>query len=209
MPIPDDSTNSSPEELQAQAFAEAQREGWKKGKEEGFTVGREEGFAAGRLEGKESGFSEGMQNAQDAVSFLRNLASELSKWEEEVAEFVERTTIAIALDVAKLVIHREIKKTTAKEFVTHLQKMLQQIPFPEISPTLVLHPDDAALIQSVAPAEWDIEIDKDMERGGVRIRHKPTSASSYFASEGFSLPEWDARIETQWGNVIAKIMGMD
>ncbi len=211
-PVPDDTALSVPtaEEIQAQAFADAQAAGWTAGHDEGFAVGKEEGRAAGKQEGWIDGNVEGLAAAETTVAFLRTLAAELANWKEDTTEFVERMTLSIALDVARFVIRKEIRETTADELRKQLHDLLKTLPLPNLTPLLVLHPDDIKSLQDSVPGTWSITPDPSMERGGVRVQARSPEASGQATStERFTMPEWDARIETRWGEAISKLMGSD
>lgn len=210
-PLPEESALSVPtaEELQAQALA-AQMKGWAVGHDEGFAVGKEEGWLAGKQEGWLAGNAEGLAAAAMAVVFLRTLAAELANWEEETTEFVERMTLSIALDVARFVIRKEIRETTTDVLQQQLQDLLKTLPLPTLTPLLVLHPDDIKSLQDSAPGTWTITPDPHMERGGVRVQSRPPETSGQTTStERFIMPEWDARIETRWGEALSKLTGAD
>lgn len=198
------------EEIQAQVFAAAQRDGWTVGYGEGFTAGKDEGWIAGKQEGRIAGNTEGLAAAATEVVFLRTLAAELANWEEETREFVERMTLSIALDVARFVIRKETRETTAGALQQQLQNLLKTLPLPTLTPHLVLHPDDIESLQDSAPGAWTITPDPLMERGGVRVQARPPETSGQTTgAEKFTMPEWDARIETRWGEALSKLTGAD
>lgn len=164
-------------------------------------AGEAEGRAAGLAEGRKVGHTEGLATGLAAASVhaerLRALAQSLPdalhRAESELAE----TVLALALDVARQVVHRTLK--TEPEWVLPVVRdLLNTEPALRGEPRLLLHPDDVALVRNslgeeIEAAGWQMRADDHIERGGCRVQ----SANG----------ELDGTLQTRWKRVAAAVRG--
>lgn len=163
--------------------------------------GEAEGRAAGLAEGRRTGHTEGLATGLAAASAhaerLRALAQSLPDALRRAEEELSRTVLALALDVARQVVHRTLK--TEPEWVLPVVRdLLNTEPALRGEPRLLLHPDDMALVRSslgeeIEAAGWQVRADDTITRGGCRVQ----SATG----------ELDGTLETRWKRVAAALHG--
>ena len=116
---------------------------------------------------------------------------------EDLDESVERELVALAVSVAKMLVRRELR-TDPGEIVAVVRDALALLPVGVREVRVHLHPEDAALVRSLASTAeaqpvWRIVEDPVLTRGGCRIE----SESSQI----------DARLETRIGAVVSRLLG--
>ncbi|SEL05709.1 flagellar assembly protein FliH [Variovorax sp. YR750] len=163
--------------------------------------GEAEGRAAGLAEGRRTGHTEGLATGLAAASAhaerLRALAQSLPDALRRAEEELSRTVLALALDVARQVVHRTLK--TEPEWVLPVVRdLLNTEPALRGEPRLLLHPDDVALVRSslgeeIEAAGWQVRADDGITRGGCRVQ----SATG----------ELDGTLETRWKRVASALNG--
>ena len=163
-------------EAELNGQAERRRDAWAQGHAEGYNAGLAEGLAATRV------------HAEHLRALAMTLPDALRRAEAEIADAV----LALALDVARQVIHRTLAVET--DWVLALvQDLLQTEPALQGKPRLLLHPDDVALVKNslgdeLQIAGWQVRADDTLTRGGCRVQ----------SSSG----ELDASLETRLERVI-------
>jgi len=117
-----------------------------------------EGVERGLAEGRERGFAEGHAAALTAAEpmiaeRLKRLDALLQSMGEPVRALerpVEEAVLALALEVARRVVVGEVKMS--RDFLVSLiREAVAKVPIDIGSPKVVLHPDDLALVRSLAP----------------------------------------------------------
>jgi len=117
-----------------------------------------ESIERGLAEGRERGFAEGHAAALTAAEpmiaeRLRRLDAVLQSLSEPVRALerpVEEAVLALALEVARRVVVGEVKMS--RDFLVSLiRDAVAKVPIDIGSPKVVLHPDDLALVRSLAP----------------------------------------------------------
>lgn len=145
---------------------------------EAFESGQKAGFAAGYEEGTARVRMEAMQ----LNNLLGQLDSELGKFDQQVGEALT----ALALEIARQVVRRELK-TQTDSIVDVVREALAQLPHQHA--VLYLHPEDALLVRShlaeaIQHGAHRIREDASVTRGGGRIEAAGTQI--------------DATVETRW-----------
>lgn len=195
---------------ESESFREAaRRQGFVQGHDEGLEAGRAEGYAAGFTQGYDAGHQEGMQHAESDVAMLAEAARQWRTADESIAAFLERAVVQLSLDVARQVIRKEVSTQTAEELKARLTEITQTLRLTNISVAWALHPEQVATLAkqlSDLPAEWTLHADEHMAMGGVRVR---TQWPDTFDGGRMIVQEWDARIETRWSEVVARILDGD
>ena len=163
--------------------------------------GEAEGRAAGLAEGRKVGHTEGLATGLAAASAhaerLRALAQSLPDALRRAEEELSRTVLALALDVARQVVHRTL--TAEPEWVLPVVRdLLNTEPALRGEPRLLLHPDDVALVKNslgheIEAAGWQVRADDTIARGGCRVQ----SATG----------ELDGTLDTRWKRVTAALHG--
>jgi flagellar assembly protein FliH len=149
-----------------------------------------EGFAAGYQEGK----IKALADAERMKQLVAGLDEAMQQFDQQVANDV----LALALEVAKQML-RQALKVKPGLVLNVVREAMNALPQASHHPVLILNPEDAALVRSfleadIAHANWKIQEDSRIERGGCRIE----SANS----------EIDATIEERW-NLVAESLGRD
>jgi flagellar assembly protein FliH len=163
--------------------------------------GEAEGRAAGLAEGRKVGHTEGLATGLAAASAhaerLRTLAQSLPDALRRAEEELSQAVLALALDVARQVVHRTLK--AEPEWVLPVVRdLLNTEPALRGEPRLLLHPDDVALVRSslgeeIEAAGWQMRADDAITRGGCRVQ----SATG----------ELDGTLETRWKRVTGALNG--
>ena len=126
----------------------------------------------GLAEGRERGFTEGHAAALMAAEpmiaeRLRRLDAVLNAMSEPVRALerpVEEAVLALAVEVARRVVVGEVK--ASRDFLLNLiREAVAKVPIDIGNPKIVLHPDDLALVRSLAP---------DLEAHGVVLLEDDT-----------------------------------
>jgi flagellar assembly protein FliH len=157
----------------------------------GETEGHEMGYASGLTEGHAAGLAAVQAQAAQLHTLMLALPAALGMAESSVAEDL----LALALAIAKKVLGQALA-IDPKAILPLVHELLQAEPVLTGAPQLLLHPDDAALVQEhmaddLKAAGWRIRADAHITRGGCRV----------LATGG----ERDASLETRWERVAAKL----
>ena len=175
-----------PAELQ-RLRQQAHDAGMAEGRRAGLAQGHDQGYAAGLAAGKAAT----EEQAAQLLAAARSLPAALRRVEEDVAEAV----VALALDLARQVVHRSLE-AQPQLLVPVVQDLLRREPALQGEPRLLLHPLDADLVTGVLGAElraagWQVLPDETITRGGCLVK----------AGSGAH----DATLETRWARVSAAL----
>lgn len=149
-----------------------------------------EGFAAGYQEGK----IKALADAERMKHLVAGLDEAMQQFDQQIANDV----LALALEIAKQMLRQALKVKPGLA-LNVVREAMNALPQASHHPTLILNPEDATLVRSflesdLAHANWKIQEDSRIERGGCRIE----SANS----------EIDATMEARWRRV-AESLGRD
>jgi flagellar assembly protein FliH len=155
----------------------------------GEVEGRQQGFAQGHSEGYAAGLTLAREQAQSLRTLMLALPAALCAAEREVADDL----LALALDIAHQVV-RQALPSEPQPILTLVRELLHMEPALNGTPRLLLHADDAVLVQQhlgddLQSAGWRIRTDLSITRGGCRV-HAASGAL-------------DATMETRWERVSA------
>ncbi len=156
---------------------------------------RRDAWAQGHAEGHNAGLAAGLAAASVHTEHLRALAMTLPDALRRAEADIADAVLALALDVARQVIHRTLAVET-DWLLSLVQDLLHTEPALQGEPRLLLHPDDVALVKNalgneLQTAGWQVRADDTMTRGGCRVQ----------SSSG----ELDASLETRWERMTAKL----
>jgi len=157
----------------------------------GEAEGRRQGYAQGQAEGHAAAMATVHEQAAQLRALTLALPAALREAEREVADDL----LALALDIARQVLGQAIT-ADPQVILTAVRDLLQAEPALTGAPQLVLHPDDAALVNEhladdLKTAGWRIRADVNNERGGCRV----------MANSG----ERDATLASRWERVTATL----
>jgi flagellar assembly protein FliH len=155
--------------------------------DEGFSEGRQQGHAQGLAQG----LAEGRARAEEAVARLAELErafrAAVTGLENEVAEDM----VALVLDICRQVL-REALRAQPETVLAVVRETMELVAPGTRHATLVLHPEDAALVREhlageMAALPWKIVEDTRLARGGCRVESESV--------------EIDATLESRWRRV--------
>lgn len=160
--------------------------------EAGDVEGREKGYARGHNEGYAAGLALAQEQAQSLRTLMMSLPMALRAAEREVADDL----LALALDIARQVVPHQAESPEPDQILPLVRELLHLEPALNGTPRLLLHADDAALVQQhladdLEAAGWRIRTDISITRGGCRV-HAASGAL-------------DATLETRWERVAAAL----
>lgn len=147
---------------------------YKEGFDQGYGDGHREGLAAGRDAGREAGLAEGRAQARAELDQqLNRLQSVMAQLMAPIAsqhDEIENALTRLALDIGRAVLACE-PALPPERLVPVVRTALQQLPVGERNFSVVLHPEQAALVQAWPqwPKHWRIESDARVEAGGCRV----------------------------------------
>lgn len=155
----------------------------------GQAQGYQEGLAQGKAEALAAGLSLAQEQAQALRTLLLALPTAMQAAEREVADEL----LALALAIAHQLVRQELA-TEPRHILTLVRELLRMEPTLSGTPRLLMHADDAALVQQhladdLHAAGWRIRTDLSITRGGCRVH-----------AAGGAL---DATLETRWQRVAA------
>ncbi len=140
----------------------------------GWAQGHREGLAHGHAKGHAAGLAAGQAVVQAQAERLRQLAEALPDALRRVEAELARSLVALALDVARQVVHHTLE--SEPHWVLRLvQELLRQQPTLKGEPRLLLHPDDLALVAGslggeLQAAGWQLRADDSIARGGCLVQ---------------------------------------
>lgn len=152
--------------------------------------------------GYEDGYAKGLKASEGKVAqqvrALASVVKSLAKPFEEFDERIEQELAALAIQIAKQLVRREIK-ADAGHVIGVVKEALAALPSSSQNIKLFLHPKDAALVVSALSLEgmdesrWSIIEDPVVSRGGCRVA---TDVSTI-----------DATVENRLSSIIAQALG--
>ena len=147
----------------------------------------EEGYAAGRREGSAKVAAE----AQRLQQLVAALTEEAQRFDQRVADDL----LGLALTISKQVLQQALK-VRPELILAVINEVLGQLPLSHQRARLVLHPEDATLVQlalgdRLKQAGWEIVKNAEIRRGGCRLESNEC--------------EVDATIERRWQRVVEAI----
>lgn len=174
---------------------DAMREGARKeGYAQGYTQGQTQGYGDGHREG----YARGLEAARNEAAQLQALAANFRGALNGVDDQVSRALVSLALDVARQLVRSAVAENP-DVLLPAVRELLASEPALCGSPSLLLHPDDVALVEThlhgeLQAAGWTVRADPTVARGGCIA-----SAAS---------GERDATLPTRWTRVV-KALGRD
>ena len=147
----------------------------------------QEGFAAGMKDGR----AEGQAIARRIQGIMQSVQSCLMQFEEEMAGEI----MNLSLDIARQMV-RSALEANPELVLAVVREAIESLPQVLHHPTLILNPQDAALVREMLQQEfhnqsWRIVEDPQLERGGCRIETGST--------------EIDANMESRWQRIVSAL----
>ncbi len=171
---------------------------------EAYSVGYEEGRRAGIIA------------AERAAEDLRRIVRRLSESLVELEPRVESALVALALEIARRVVLREIT-VEPDTLIGVVRETLRRVPIPHGPLRLRLHPQDLAIIEErreeLSGKNLSWVADSSLSRGGCVLEvleKEPIRADRRWRQrEGQVLTEVDGRVERRWRQVLAALFDED
>lgn len=167
----------------AEDLERIQREAW----QEGFDLGHSEGRTAGYDEGFQEGNKDGQLHADRLHQLVEALQVESLRADENLAREVLDLSLNIAQQIIRSAVH-----VKPQNIILIIREALQSLPSLSGHHKIVVHPDDAGIVNDWLAKEhshlsWRIIEDEQIAPGGFRFE----SAHN----------ELDATLETRWREV--------
>lgn len=149
----------------------------------------------GQALSREAGYAAGMQQAQVEVmqihTLLQNMQLALNQLDEQVAQ----SLLDLSLEIARKMVG-EVLQVKREVILKIVSDAINSLPHFNHNAHLILHPDDADLVQKqmgeqLAHAGWKIFTETQITRGGCRVE---TSHS-----------EVNATVEARWQHIVGSI----
>jgi len=148
-----------------------------------------------REEGREAGYAEGRKLAEAEAQRLAALLTAAQSGVAQLDQAVADQLLKLALEIARRVVSDALA-AKPELILPVVQEAVRCLPEFEQPVRVLMHPDDAALVQSHLAAQaaaggWLIVADAAMERGGCRLKTVTT--------------EIDATLAGRWERVLAAL----
>ncbi|MDR1936333.1 MAG: flagellar assembly protein FliH [Candidatus Accumulibacter sp.] len=167
--------------------------------DEAHQQGYAEGYAAGQAEGHAAGYAagqtEGQAEAREAAARMAEILGSLEQAAGEIEQGVGEQLLATAVEIAGQMLRQSLR-IKPELLLPVVREAIDALQFSSGHAALLLHPDDAALVQAqigdhLAHDNWRIIEDASLTRGGCRVE--------------LGASEVDATVETRWKRVIETI----
>lgn len=171
-----------------------------------------EAYAAGYEEGRQAAIAAGDCVVEDLRRIVRRLTASLVELEPRV----ESALVALALEVARRVVLREIA-VEPDTLIEVIRETLRRVPIPRGPLRLRLHPQDLEIIEErredLPGKDLSLVADSSLSRGGCVLEvleEEPIRADRRWRQrEGQVLTEVDGRVERRWRQVLAALFDED
>lgn len=167
-------SDKAPETIGPEELAKLRQQAMDAGRQAGLEEGRKNGFATGYAEGAQATLDETRRIASTANAF----AAALRDSESALADHV----LQLSLDIAQRVLGTTLK-LKPELILPVVREAMAALVSQHGHPTLVLHPDDAAMIRpqiedQIAHTAWRVIEDLTVTRGGCRVENGGAEVSA-------------------------------
>lgn len=154
---------------------------------------REEGYREGHEQGHAEGLEAGRAEQEALLDRMREILRYLDHPLQALDSEVETQLTQLAFQIARAVVQRELSYSR-EQLLGVVRKALKQLPAQDRQITIVVHPEDEAILRLAAREEdWTLEEDPSVAPGGCRIE----SGASRI----------DATLERRWATVAMQMLG--
>lgn len=169
---------------------EAEEAGYQAGLEKGYAEGMEKGLEEGRIQARD----ELKEQTRQTVAPLKSLAKQFSDALERIDETVAHDLVELALATGRQLAGVALQETP-EQILTIVRELLHTEPPLVGQQRLWLNPEDHAVVEAhlgneLSAANWKLQPDDQLARGGCRV----TSAQG----------ELDATFESRWQTIQAQ-----
>lgn len=162
-----------------EGFESGYQQGMKQGQQEGHKAGHQEGYAAGeevgRGVGEQAGYDAALKTEQariaESVAPLQDVLTQLQNLLPKQEADLQVGMVALAVRLARNLFDAELAlKPDHIQALVH--NAVQALPNADERLTIELHPDDLALVETMADSHWTLQADPELSRGGCRVRSR-------------------------------------
>lgn len=191
--IHDDAFNEGFESGYQQGMKQGQQEGHKAGHQQGYEAGEQAGRGVGEQAGYEAALKTEQNRIEQELAPLKAVLEQLQDLLPKQEAALREGLMALAVRLARNLFDAELAlKPDHIQALVH--NAIQALPNADERLTIELHPDDLALVESIADSHWTLQADAQLNRGGCRVR-------SRFSYVDYSL---EHRFRQQVSNLLAQ-----
>jgi len=155
-------------------------------RQEGYAEGHAEGLAAGHASGYQDGLDQGRAEAAGELTHLQELALNFGDAVTAADETIAHDVLELSLHLARNMV-RTAFEVRPELIVPVVRQAVDYLPSLQQPALLILHPEDAAIVQdSLGPeldkAGWRIVQDDAIARGGCRVDTASNQIDAQIAS---------------------------
>lgn len=155
-------------------------------RQEGYAEGHAEGLAAGQASGYQDGQDQGRAEAAGELTHLQELALNFGDAVTAADEAISHDVLELALHLARNMV-RTAFEVRPELIIPVVRQAVDYLPTLQQPALLVLHPQDAAIVQdSIGPelekSGWRIVQDEAIARGGCRVDTASNQIDAQIAS---------------------------
>ena len=183
--------NEGFEQGYANGLSQGEREGNRAGHAAGLEQGKAEGLSQGQSEGRAQALREDQQKTAEKLAVFDAAVQQLQQQLLLEQTELEGALLGLALRLSAQVVQDEMALTAG-----HIQPLVhaavQSLPNPDDKLTLILNPQDVAMVESIADSHWTLTADASIARGGCKIK------------SGFSYVDYT--LEHRFGSAVSSLL---
>jgi flagellar assembly protein FliH len=155
-------------------------------RQEGYAEGHAEGLSAGHASGYQDGLDQGRAEAAGELTHLQELAVSFGDAVTAADEAISHDVLELALHLARNMV-RTAFEVRPELIIPVVRQAVDYLPTLQQPALLVLHPEDAAIVQdNIGPelekSGWRIVRDDAIARGGCRVDTASNQIDAQIAS---------------------------
>jgi len=155
-------------------------------RQEGYAEGHAEGLAAGHAGGYQDGLDQGRAEAADELTHLQDIAVNFADAVTAADETISHDVLELALHLARNMV-RTAFEVRPELIIPVVRQAVDYLPTLQQPALLVLHPEDALIVQDGIGPEldksgWRIVQDGAIARGGCRVDTASNQIDAQIAS---------------------------
>ena len=135
-----------------------------------------------REEGYQTGFKSGKHDLEAHLQTIEDMIERLNQPMLLLTDTVEQALVTLVKAIARNVIHREIQ-TNPEHILKVVKGAKNLLPVVNEDITLIIHPEDFALLPEKIIKKWQIEEDSSIERGGCYLETKTSRIHATLQSQ--------------------------
>lgn len=136
---------------------------------------RDAAFQEGFESGKEAGLAAAQQQIDELTQTLKSLIQQLNDPLAQCAENTQKEILQLAFAIARQIVRRELQQDPT-QLIAIIRASLKLLPIGSQNITILLHPEDAAVVKNALSigsdnesGDWKLRDDPSVERGSCQI----------------------------------------